>query len=113
MTITVYSSNGCTQCKFAKELLDREGIAYEEKNISLSETYKNEVLDMGFTGVPVTAVSADGKVVKTVLGFKPDALKALKTLEERLVEPTVKEYPDSAERIAMAVKDADERELWG
>lgn len=106
MTITVYSSNGCTQCKFAKELLDREGIAYEEKNISLSETYKNEVLDMGFTGVPVTAVSVDGKVVKTVLGFKPDALK-------ELGKPVVKEYPDSAERMRQAVIDADEREMWG
>jgi len=30
MTITVYSANKCMQCRFTKEMLEREGVEFSE-----------------------------------------------------------------------------------
>lgn len=85
MTVTVYSSDGCMQCKFTKELLDREGVVFIEKNISDSETHKKEVIDMGFQGVPVTSIKdSSGDLVLAIFGFDPEALQALNGLEAKL-----------------------------
>ena len=38
MTITVYSANKCMQCRFTKEMLEREGVEFSEKNVDDNET---------------------------------------------------------------------------
>jgi len=53
----VWSKNGCPYCDQAKEMLDRSGIKYEERNISESPELREtllETLDQVNPGAPKT-----------------------------------------------------------
>ena len=54
MSITVYSKNGCAQCKATKKWLTDRGLDYEEVNVSDHPERIAEVKDLGFNGLPVT-----------------------------------------------------------
>lgn len=85
MKLTVYSSNGCMACKLTKDLLDREGLAFTEKNISDNETFRNEVEVLGFKRVPITKVEDNtGSLLMSISGFNPEALQALNGIKEGL-----------------------------
>ena len=82
MTITVYSANNCMQCRFTKEMLDREGVEFSEKNVDDNEAYREVVRQLGFQTVPVTTLrNNEGELVWVVSGFDPPSLGALKRLQ--------------------------------
>lgn len=65
--VIVYSTDGCVECNFVKQMLTQEGIPFEVRDVMKSEEYQKEVEKFGFMGVPVTVVGD-----KAVKGFNPE-----------------------------------------
>jgi len=70
--VVVYSSDTCPHCTTAKNFLKEKGIDFEEKNVSSNVEARNELMEMGFMGVPIILV--DGE---TVEGFNKGKLEKL------------------------------------
>ena len=49
--IIIYSGNSCTNCTAAKEYIKEKGYDYEEKNVSLDQEAKKELIGMGYIDV--------------------------------------------------------------
>ncbi|WP_078551442.1 glutaredoxin family protein [Bacillus alkalicellulosilyticus] len=77
ITAIVYSTKGCIECDYVKQMLDAEHIEYEVRDVLANKEYQQEVEKFGFLGVPVTVVG--GKAVK---GFNPE-LKELIELAKK------------------------------
>jgi glutaredoxin-like protein NrdH len=60
--VIVYSTKDCIECMMVKQVLTEEGIAFEDRDISINHEFQKEVEKYGFLGVPVTV--AGDKVVK-------------------------------------------------
>lgn len=71
--VIVYSKPKCTKCEFTKRVLDKKGIEYEVRDVEESDVYLNEIVEMGFKGLPVVVI--DG--MEPFTGFKPDILEGL------------------------------------
>jgi len=63
-------------CKSVKEFLSRNGIAYEEKDVSADEAALHELMHMGVFTTPATVI--DGEVV---VGFDRKRLAELLDIE--------------------------------
>lgn len=61
------------QCEFTKKFLKDNGLQFEVRDVFESEQFKDEVVELGFTSLPV--VVADGH--KPFAGFRPDKLDEL------------------------------------
>lgn len=61
------------QCAFTKKFLAENGLQFEERDVFESEKFKEEVVELGFTSLPV--VVADGH--EPFAGFRPDKLDEL------------------------------------
>lgn len=70
--LTIYTKNGCIQCKMTKRFLTEHNIAFEEHNINNQPQYLDYLKQRGFQSVPVVMSQT-----ATVVGFRPDALKEL------------------------------------
>ena len=57
--ITIYTKNNCPQCKMAKKIMDRSGVAYDEINIDTN---------------PVIFYGNDEDFI---VGFQPEKIKKL------------------------------------
>ncbi|MGO4889862.1 glutaredoxin family protein [Anaerobacillus sp. MEB173] len=68
--VIVYSTDGCVECNFVKQMLTEEGIPFEVRDVMASEEYQREVEKFGFLGVPVT-VFGD----LAIKGFTPELKK--------------------------------------
>jgi len=55
-----------------KEYLDKKSVSYEEKNISTDMSAREELMNMGHMGVPVTLI--DGN---EIVGFDTDRIDSL------------------------------------
>jgi len=55
-----------------KEYLDKKGVTYEEKHISTDSSAREELMNMGHMGVPVTLI--DGT---EIVGFDTDKIDSL------------------------------------
>lgn len=71
--IKVYSKPNCMQCEFTKKFLTENGLQFEERDVFESEKFKEEVVELGFTSLPV--VVADGH--EPFSGYRPDKLDEL------------------------------------
>lgn len=69
----VYTSNGCMQCKFLKDELNRRGIEFEEINVSEDDSARDYLKNMGIMSAPVLMDFEE--IVFT--GFRPDRLDEL------------------------------------
>lgn len=56
--VTVYTKPNCMQCKMTQKFLKEHGVAFEVKSTE-NEAYREEVIDMGFTGLPVVVTDTD------------------------------------------------------
>lgn len=72
-TITVYSKPGCGQCMFTKKFLERNGLVYQEKDIQLDESARQEVQAMGYSSLPVVVINGEDSFT----GYQADKLQAL------------------------------------
>lgn len=70
--LTIFTKNGCIQCKMTKRFLNEHNIAFEEHNINNQPQYLDYLKQQGFQSVPVVMSQTT-----TVVGFRPDALKEL------------------------------------
>ncbi|GAE27789.1 hypothetical protein JCM9140_3948 [Halalkalibacter wakoensis JCM 9140] len=65
--VIVYSTDGCVECTFVKQMLEEEGVPFEVRDVMASEEHQKEVEKFGFMGVPVTVVGE-----QAVKGFTPE-----------------------------------------
>jgi len=70
--VLIYTSSTCPYCTMTKEYLDKKGVTYEEKNISTDTSAREELMNMGHMGVPVTLI--DGS---EIVGFDTDRIDSL------------------------------------
>ncbi|WBW50190.1 glutaredoxin family protein [Peptoniphilus equinus] len=54
--VTVYTSNTCPYCTMAKDYLNDRGVEFVEKNVQNDAEARSELLEKGYTGVPVIVV---------------------------------------------------------
>lgn len=67
----IYTSTTCHFCKDMKRYLTEKGIEFIEKNVSIEQSARNELIELGVMSVPVL-VDGDHKF----FGFNKDALDA-------------------------------------
>jgi glutaredoxin-like protein NrdH len=73
--VIVYSTEGCVECNFVKQMLTAEGIPFEVRDVMASEEFQKEVEKFGFMGVPVTVVGD-----RAVKGFNNELKDLLETV---------------------------------
>ncbi len=72
-TVTIYTTPTCVYCKMTKEFFKEHNIDYEEKDVSVDEQARNEMVEKsGQLGVPV--IDIDGKIT---VGFDEHGLSEL------------------------------------
>ena len=54
--IKVYTSSTCPYCVMARGYLAEKGLEYEEKNVQTDKAARQELMKMGYTGVPVVVI---------------------------------------------------------
>lgn len=73
------------QCLLTKDMLEREGLEFSEKNVDNNEAYRDDVRQLEFQTVPVTTLrNNEGELILTVSGFDPSVLGDLKGLQAEL-----------------------------
>lgn len=72
-SVKVYSTPSCPYCLMTKNYLKKEGVPYEDIDVSQDEKAAREmIVKSGQMGVPV--IDIDGKIV---VGFQPNVFEAL------------------------------------
>lgn len=71
--ITVYSQPNCMQCKMTKNVLEREGIPFNEIDVSQNGQALEYVRSLGFQSLPVVEIEGE----EPFYGFRPDDLEKL------------------------------------
>lgn len=59
MQIKVYSTPSCIQCEMTKKLLDKNGIRYEEVDLSSDTQALAEIQELGYQSAPVVITDND------------------------------------------------------
>ena len=75
--VIVYSTPGCVESNYVKQMLEEEKISFEVRDVMSSVEYQQEVEKFGFMGVPVTVVGD-----KAIKGFNPELKELLETIEK-------------------------------
>ena len=75
--VIVYSTPGCVECNYVKQMLEEEKIPFEVRDVMSSVEYQQEVEKFGFMGVPVTVVGD-----KAIKGFNPELKELLEAIEK-------------------------------
>lgn len=72
MLITIYTKNNCMQCTATKNIMDKQGLAYQLVNLDDEPAAIENLKALGYRQLPV--VMADGDHWS---GFRPDKLMRL------------------------------------
>ena len=71
--VIIYITPGCVYCQIAKEFFKQNNIAYDERDVSVDEKARDEMVKKSDQlGVPVIDISG-----KIVVGFNKEMLSAL------------------------------------
>ncbi|WP_103981902.1 glutaredoxin family protein [Helcococcus massiliensis] len=70
--VTVYTSNTCPYCVAAKDFLTENNVEFEEKNVTESLDYREELLAKGYRGVPVLVIGDE-----EIVGFDQNRISEL------------------------------------
>lgn len=70
--VTVITSPNCFPCKITKQVLTREGIAFEERNVAEDPAALDEAKALGYMETPVV-IAGD----RHWSGLRPDLLSTL------------------------------------
>ena len=76
-TVVIYTTDPCGYCKMAKTLIDKKGVAYDEKMVFGGTPEWEEMLTVTDGAKTVPQVLIDGRTV----GGYPDLLKLQKSGE--------------------------------
>jgi len=75
--ITLYTAPGCVYCQMAKDFFKLNNIVYEEKDISVDDKARDEMIEKSDQlGAPV--IDIDGNII---IGFDKEKLSALLNLK--------------------------------
>ncbi|SMY33182.1 glutaredoxin-like protein NrdH [Photobacterium andalusiense] len=74
MSVIVYSKPNCIQCIATKRVLDTQGIAYRNIDLSADKNARETVIQLGYREAPVVVIEG-----KHWSGFRPDLIKQLCT----------------------------------
>lgn len=90
LTVMLYTKPECVQCEQTKKLMDKEGIPFESKDVTVDDAAREHALSLGYLGAPVVQWESGGVVGGHWYGFRPDKVRELKTYltpasNERLV----------------------------
>jgi glutaredoxin-like YruB-family protein len=72
-TLIIYTQPTCGYCKELKEFLDKNSIAYEDRDITKDRSAWDELVNKYKVRATPLVVLGD----KTVVGFNPDEIKKL------------------------------------
>ncbi len=71
--VVIYTTPECAYCKMTKEFFRQNNISYEEKDVSVDDKAREEMVTRsGQLGVPV--IDIDGRII---VGFDEAAMKEL------------------------------------
>lgn len=70
--VIVYTTDTCPYCTLMIDFLTREGISYEERNVTREPKYVAELVELGAAGVPTSVVNG-----RTVVGYQPQLILEL------------------------------------
>jgi len=71
--VVIYTTPECVYCKMTKEFFRQNNISYEEKDVSVDDKAREEMVEKsGQLGAPV--VDIDGRII---VGFNEAAIKEL------------------------------------
>ena len=71
--VTVYSTDLCPYCVFAKDSFKKKGVTYVDKNVGVDrEAAKEMIMKSGQMGVPVVDIGGE-----VIVGFRPDVFEKL------------------------------------
>ena len=73
MTVKVYRTKGCVQCRSTKRALEKEGIDFEEIILGDDSPLRDQLINEGFSALPVVK-TPEGNWS----GFRLDRIKNLK-----------------------------------
>lgn len=59
MEVKIYTSKTCTYCNQAKEFMRENNIDFEELDVGTNADARNELIAMGYRGVPVILVDGE------------------------------------------------------
>lgn len=71
--MVIYTSDQCPACEATKQFLDNNKVDYAEKNINENEEYRDELIEMGYSSIPVTILENED----VILGFDLQKLQKL------------------------------------
>ncbi|MGE7983688.1 glutaredoxin family protein [Solibacillus sp. NPDC093137] len=77
MEIIVYSSKSCGHCSNQKDFLNKNGIAFEERDVNNNEQYFKEFKALGGVGVPLTLLKESGETKAVISGFDKQKLSEI------------------------------------
>ncbi len=70
--VKVYTSSTCPYCTMAKDYLKEKDVEFEEKNVQSDKEARDELMAMGYTGVPVICIGDE-----EIVGFDKNRLDEL------------------------------------
>jgi len=71
--VVIYTTPECVYCKMTKEFFRQNNISYEEKDVSVDDKAREEMIEKsGQLGAPV--IDIDGRII---VGFDEAAIKEL------------------------------------
>lgn len=71
--MVIYTKDTCPACEATKKFLDNNNIKYIENNIDEKDSYREELLEHGYSSVPVIFLENG----ETILGFDLQKLQKL------------------------------------
>jgi glutaredoxin-like YruB-family protein len=73
--VAIYTTPTCTYCRMTKEFFKENNVQYEEYNVDIDATRRQEMVDKsGQMGVPVIAVETNDGDEQIIVGFDKTAL---------------------------------------
>ncbi len=73
--VAIYTTPTCTYCRMTKEFFKENNVQYEEYNVGIDATRRQEMVDKsGQMGVPVIAVETNDGEEQIIVGFDKVAL---------------------------------------
>lgn len=75
--VTVFSKPGCQQCVATTKTLDRRGIPYVKRDVTLEDAAREQAMSHGFTALPIVQVDQDGQTKAVWSGYRDDHLRRL------------------------------------
>lgn len=72
MLITIYTKNNCMQCTATKNIMDKQGLAYQLINLDDEPAAIDNLKALGYRQLPVVMADSDHWS-----GFRPDKLMRL------------------------------------